>query len=546
MTVRMLLLYWIPVILKVCGRRYFLFSAGPGAAPKTLTARPGTGLCKKSLLSLTVWRFILRSLMLKSTALSVFLAAGLLSGAAALADGGKILLPDMGDSSGTLLTPQEEKELGEAFFRSLHTQVNLNQDAEIQQYIQSIGQKLAANSDAPASPFHFFVVMENDINAFAGPGGYIGVNSGLILATEAESELASVMAHEIGHVTQRHLYRAAEAANRLTIPTMAATLAAILLGTQSPALGQAAVMAIQAGSVQFQINFTRENEEEADRVGMQTLSQSHFDPRSMPTFFERLQQATRYVGRNIPEFLQTHPVTTARISDTRGRAEAYPYRQYPDSLDYQLIKAKLRVVADSEESPALSYFQSRLNQGTAEQRTVAQYGLGLAALKKQKLDEAESIFQKLYKQYPEQPQYAAALARTALEARNVPLALARFKALADEFPENDAIALEYVGALLKGGHPRQARENLLALDAKVSRLPLYYQLLAQAYSDLKQPAESHRYLAEYYYASGQTQDAILQIRLAQRSRGINFQLASILNERLRFYLNAEEQNRRSR
>src|SRR5664279_1120611 len=151
----------------------------------------------------------------------------------------KIELPDMGDSSGTIISPAEEKEFGEEFFRSLHSQITINQDAEIQEYIQSIGQKLVANSDAPGHPFHFFVVMENDINDFAGPGGYVGVNSGLILITEAESELASVMAHEIAHVTQRHLFRAYEASSRLSIPTVAATLAAILLGTQSPALGQA-------------------------------------------------------------------------------------------------------------------------------------------------------------------------------------------------------------------------------------------------------------------------------------------------------------------
>ena len=176
----------------------------------------------------------------------------------------KIDLPDMGDSSGTLISPAEEKEFGEEFFRSLHAQITINQDAEIQEYIQSIGQKLAANSDAPSHPFHFFVVMEHDINAFAGPGGYIGVNSGLITMTEAESELASVMAHEISHVTQRHLFRAAEAAGRLTIPSAAGMLAAILLGSQSPQMGQAAIMAIMGGSIQFQINFTRENEEEAD------------------------------------------------------------------------------------------------------------------------------------------------------------------------------------------------------------------------------------------------------------------------------------------
>jgi len=457
----------------------------------------------------------------------------------------KIELPDMGDSSGTLITPAEEKEFGEAFFRSLHSQITINQDAEIQQYIQSIGERLVANSDAPSQPFHFFVVLEKDINAFAGPGGYIGVNSGLILITEAESELASVMAHEIGHVTQRHLYRAFEASGRLSIPTAAATLAAILLGTQSPAMGQAALVAIQAGSVQFQIDFTRENEEEADRVGMQTLVGSQFDPRSMPTFFERLQQSSRYYGQNIPEFLRTHPVTASRISDTRGRAETYPFKQYADSLGYQLTKAKIRVLTSTDIAEALKYFQSGLTQGTTEQRTVARYGIGLIALNSQKFDEAETTFQQLVKEYPNQAQYVAALARTALESRNYNTALARYKKLTEQFPDNEAIKLEYITSLLKAGNPEQARKNLFLLKPKTQQQPIYSQLLAQAYSDLNQPAESHRYLAEYYYATGQTREAIQQIRLAQKSKGLNFKLSSILNERLSFFLDEEAEARRN-
>ncbi len=287
----------------------------------------------------------------------------------------KIELPEMGDSAGALISPAEEKEFGEAFFRSLHSQVVINQDSEIQQYIQTIGEKLVAHSDTPSYPFHFFVVLENDINAFAGPGGYIGVNSGLILMTDAESELASVMAHEIAHVTQRHLYRSYEASSRLSIPMAAATLGAILLGTQSAAAGQAAIMAIQAGSVQFQIDFTREHEAEADRVGMQTLSSSTYDPRSMPTFFERLQQSTRYSGQNVPEFLRTHPVTASRISDSRGRADNYPYKQYPDSLTYQLIKTKLQVSLATDSNDIRAILQARLQQGLPEQHTVAQYCL---------------------------------------------------------------------------------------------------------------------------------------------------------------------------
>ncbi|MGZ8903450.1 MAG: M48 family metalloprotease, partial [Methylobacter sp.] len=360
------------------------------------------------------------------------------------------------------------------------------------------------------------------------------------------SELASVMAHEIAHVTQRHLFRAAEAAGRLSIPTAAATLAAILLGTQSPALGQAAIMAIQAGSVQFQIDFTRENEEEADRVGMQTLAGSQFDPRSMPTFFERLQQSTRYYGQAIPEFLRTHPVTASRISDTRGRAETYPYKQYPDSLGYQLTKAKIRVLTTTDTAEAQKYFQSGSTQGTTEQRTVARYGMGLIALNGQKYKEAESVFQSLTQQYPEQPQYAAALARTALDSRNYTTALNRYQKLVEQFPENAAIKLEYITSLLKVDKAEMARKNLFSLNPETQQLPIYWQLLAQVYSNLNRPAESHRYLAEYYYAMGQTKDAILQIRLAQKSKGLNFQLSSILSERLNFFLTQEQEARRNR
>ena len=453
-------------------------------------------------------------------------------------------LPEMGDSAGTLISPQEEIQLGEAFFRGLHQQVDINQDSEIQQYIQTIGEKLVSQSDTPAYPFHFFVVMENAINAFAGPGGYIGVNSGLILMTEAESELASVMAHEIAHVTQRHLYRSYEASSRLSIPMVAATLGAILLGTQSGAAGQAAIMAIQAGSVQFQINFTREHEEEADRVGMQTLSKSVFDPRSMPTFFERLQQSTRYAGQNIPEFLRTHPVTASRISDSRGRAEGYPYKQYPDSLAYQLIKTKLQVLLSVDNDEIRALLQARLNQGLPEHRTVANYGLGIVALKTQNFTQAESIFQRLAQEFPQQPHYSAALARVALESSNYKIALDRYQKLTTKFPENNAIKIEYVGALLKAGEPSNAKAVLFQLSQKTQRLPIFTQLLAQVYGDLNQPAESHRYLADYYFAMGETQQAILQIRLAQQMRNISPQLVAILHEKLAFLLATDEQERR--
>ncbi|NOR68543.1 MAG: M48 family metalloprotease [Methylomarinum sp.] len=453
----------------------------------------------------------------------------------------KIQLPDMGDSSGTLISPAQEQELGDAFFRSLHAKIKINQDTEIQQYIQSIGKQLVANSDLPSNPFHFFVVLDNQINAFAGPGGYIGVNSGLILLTESESELASVMAHEVAHVTQRHLYRAFEAASKLSIPTAAATLAAILLGTQSPALGQAALIAIQAGSIQFQIDFTRDNEKEADRVGMKTLADSDYNPRSMPVFFERLQQSSRYYGQGIPEFLRTHPVSASRISDTRGRSNKYPYKQYPDSQGYLFTKAKLRVITAKNKKIALDYFKSREHLGTKEQQAIARYGIALIQLESLNYLAAESIFQQLATQYPEQPHYAYALAKTALEAQQYEKALKLFKQGLNHFPSNNALKTEYISTLLKAKRPKKAKAILQSLPYQMKQQPLYFELLAETYAELNQPAESHRYIAEYYYAIGQTKFAILQINLAKKAKDINFYLQAILNERLSFFINEEKQ-----
>lgn len=458
-----------------------------------------------------------------------------------------ITLPEIGDPTGTVITPLQEKELGEAFLRSLHSQLEINEDPEITDYIQSIGQKLAANSDNPAQAFHFFVVTDPQINAFAGPGGYIGVNSGLILTSEAESELASVLAHEIAHITQRHLYQTFQAAGRMALPAAAAMLAAILLGakTGSAQLGQAAVVAAQAASMQYQINFTRDNEAEADRVGMQILSRSAFDPRSMPTFFERLQQSIRFAGRQLPEFLLTHPVTVSRIADTRGRAETFPYRQYPDSFSYQIIRAKLRVQTAANPREALSYFRSIGNQGTNQQRDVALYGLALAMIANAQPEEGKQILQKLASQYPEESYFINAMAKTEFDQRGYADALRLYETATERFPGNRAVMLNYTKALLATGRFGLARQLLQDYTRNQTTTPEVYNLLAQSYSGLGQEAESHRYLAEYYYASGQTRAAILQLRIARKSAGDNFYINAVIDERLKQFL-AEEDERRKR
>ncbi len=465
----------------------------------------------------------------------------------ARADTLNIDLPDIGDPTGTLMTPQQEAELGEAFYRSLHSQMEISQDPEVLDYIQSIGEKLTSNSDNPAQHYTFFVVNEPVINAFAGPGGYIGVNSGLILLSEEESELASVLAHEIAHVTQRHLYQTFQAASRLSIPTAIAMLAGALLGARAGGqAGMAAIMAAQAANAQYQINFTRDNEAEADRVGMQILSKSEFDPRAMPTFFERMQQSTRFAGNRMPEFLMTHPVTVSRISDTRGRAEQFPYRQYLGSMAYQIIKAKLRVQTAPNPRAALDYFKTVSGQGTRVQQDVTAYGLALALMKNNRAEEAKPILQRLMMSYPDQPQFVNALASAELDTKNYAKAAQIYDMALQRFPGNQALSLNYIRALLMTRKSQPALKLLHSYSRYHKPTPEVYELMAQAYSQMGSDAESHRYVAEAYYASGQTKAAILQLKLAKRTAGDNFYLNSVIDERLRDWLAEEQAKKKER
>jgi len=454
-------------------------------------------------------------------------------------------LPDMGAPSDRILSPLEEERLGQAFFRNLHRHVRVSDDPMIQDYIASLGGRLTGHSDMANRPFHFFVVMEPEINAFAGPAGYIGVHSGLILATRSESELASVLAHEIAHVTQNHLKRAFASAKRLSIPLAAAMLAAILVGTQSPEAAQAAIIAIQAGGLQQQINFTRAHEQEADRIGLQILADSGFDPRSMPAFFERLQQSTRLSGRrNVPEFLRTHPMTSSRIADTRARAADYPYRQYTDSLAYLLVKAKLEVLSSREPARLLPLFRQRLRHGTPMQKAAARYGLALVHRSLHRLEESRKLLRQLLRRFPDQPQFVDALARVELAQGDTESALQRYRLALKHFPASTMLQLAYSQALLHSGRFGEARRRLLRLVARGNVPPSLYKHLSQAYAGMGETAEAQRYLAEYHYATGDLEQAIRYARLALKMARGDRILTAIARERLRFFQQEEKARKR--
>ncbi len=447
----------------------------------------------------------------------------------------EIALPDIGDSAGALISPQQEYAIGLSFYWHLQQSVKLVDDPEINHYLRQLGYRLVANSDAPYLRFTFFMVQNPTVNAFAAPGGFVGMHSGLFLTAENEDEVASVLAHEIAHITQRHLLRSYEKARQMNIPMTIGMIAAALLGAADPQMGTAAAMAVQAGGVQYQLNFTRDNEEEADNLGMQILVRAGFNPMAMPAFFEKLQKAGRFYGRDtVPEFLRTHPVTTSRIADARGRAAQYVTKAHPiDALQFYLMREKLRVLLASDVNLLLPYYREAMQKGVDKYKHAVQYGYGLALAAAGHFGQARNQLQRLIDQDPERLAYQLALARIDIRTGQLAAALQRYQQMQQIYPDDQALTLEQVTALLQAGQPQQARQLLLKQRDTGTALQQVYQLLAKTEQALGHRSQAHRWLAEYYYQSGQLEQAIDQLQIAAKfAKGDEYQRAQI-SSRLR-------------
>lgn len=447
----------------------------------------------------------------------------------------EIALPEIGDSAGALISPQQEYQIGLGFYWRLQQSVDLVDDPEVNSYLQSLGYRLVTHSDAPHLPFTFFMVPDSSVNAFAAPGGFIGVNSGLILTAQREDEVASVLAHEIAHVTQRHLLRSFEKAQQMNIPMTIAMIAAALLGAADPAMGSAAIMAVQAGGVQSQLNFTRANEAEADNLGMHTLVRAGFDALAMPAFFERLQLASRfYSGDKIPEFLLTHPVTTSRIADARGRAVSYPlHRNSNDTLQFYLMREKLRVMATNDHIALNKYYENAIRTGKSVHDVATQYGYSLTLAELGNYAEARKILTKLIEQDEDRLSYQIAMADIEIAVGRLSIALDIYQDNQKLYPDDQALSLKQVDALLQANLPQEAEKLLLRqLELGTPSLQLY-KLLAKAEGEMGKKSQAHSWLAEYYYGSGRLNQAADQLRIAADfAKGDEYQLAKI-SSRLR-------------
>jgi len=450
----------------------------------------------------------------RAVALQALLCLNILMPAHAAEPSPNLALPDFGDASGTLMSPQEEQRLGEEFMRNVRRSVKIIDDPQVEEYIQNLGYRLVAGADPQPYRFTYFVVQDPEINAFAGPGGYIGVNSGLILIAKSESELASVLAHETAHVTQHHLLRSFDKANRTNLPATAALIAALILGGHSPQLAEAAIASTVAGSQQLQINYTRDNELEADRVGMQILIAAGYDPRNMPAFFERMQKATRYYESGIPKLLLDHPVTTARIADTENRAAQYPHVTPPDDLAFELIRAKLRVITANDPAQVVQYFESALKQKDYTHEEAARYGYALAFLRNDKIEQAREQIKWLLKKSPNRIPYLIAEAQLQSVAGKGKDALKIYSKALQLYPRHYPLTILYSTELLHEGQAGMARQLLQEYLRHREPKPLVYKLLAQAENAEGSPIESQQALAEYDYLNGQTQSAIEHLNQA--------------------------------
>jgi predicted Zn-dependent protease len=443
-----------------------------------------------------------------------------------------INLPDLGDASATTISPAQERKLGEDFMRRARRSLGFLDDPELNAYLQSLGNRIVGASDSPQRDFRFFLINDPSINAFAVPGGFIGVHTGLILAAQSEAELASVLAHETAHITQHHIPRLMAEQERATLPAMAAILASILLASSGKPGAEAGIVATQAALAQQGLNYTRAFEEEADRIGMQLLAKSGLDANAMPSFFERMQALNRYNESSLPEFLRTHPVTTNRIADARNRAAQYPVRPRPDSADFHYARAKLRALNASNPQDAVREFRANLAQGKYRLEDAERYGLALALLRAQDFEAARTEAKQLAARQPARVGHQVLRAEIEIAAGRAQEGLAIYAAAERRHPGNEALLRYHAAALLKANRAREARDLLKPVLRQPSDDPALYRMYGTALGELGERAEAHRALGEYYYLSGNPSAAIQQLEIAARHAGDNFYLVSGIEARI--------------
>ena len=438
--------------------------------------------------------------------------AGMLALSAAPASGQgeglDLSLPDLGNPSSQALPAREAARIGAEMMREIRQEVDLVDDPAVSAYIRNLGSRIAAATDTPAAAYRFFVVDDPRINAFAMPGGYIGVHSGLITATRNESELGSVIAHELSHVTQRHIARRIAAAEQTGLRTAAMVLAGLVIGSQNPQAGAAAVTTGMASGIDSQLAYSRDHEREADRTGIRILARANLDPAAMADFFEVLHADTRYRSR-APAFLSTHPLTRARIADTRSMAREIKPESVFESPDYGYARARLQVAAAGSPADAVEDFRARVEADDAPER---RYGLAIALIGDDTPDEAVDLLESLLAEEGAHDLFYVGLAEAALADDRIDQALARIDDGLSLFPDSIGLQVGRIEALLQADRARDALVSTRDLTRQQPDAPGIWELHARAASAADDPDESALAMAHYYVVQGDLQAGLSQLR----------------------------------
>lgn len=415
-------------------------------------------------------------------------------------------LPDMGTSAGSTLSIGQEMQMGDYYVRQLRGSAPLINDPLLVQYINGLGMRLVAHANSVRTPFHFYLINNDQINAFAFFGGNVVLHSALFRYSDNESELASVMAHEISHVTQRHLARAMEDQKRNAPLTWVGALGSILLAMASPQAGMAALTGTLAGTQQSMISFTRQNEEEADRIGIQVLQRSGFDPQAMPMFMGKLLDESRYSTRP-PEMLLTHPLPESRLADARNRANQMRPVVVQSSADFYLAKARTLGMYTNGDNKLGTDLLNAWDKGNIRQQHAAQYGRALLAMESNNFDQARKTLQPLLNADPQNAWYLDLATDIDLGQKKTSDAINRLKN-ARELRTNPVLQLNLANALLQGGQPGEAATILNRYTFTYKEDGNGWDLLAQAEGALGNRDQELAARAESMALVGQLEQAI--------------------------------------
>ena len=459
-----------------------------------------------------------------------FLSALALAGAwQAAAEPASVDLPRIGEPADVALSPLEEQRIGGKITSELYARDYILEDPEITEYIAALTWRLVAAAEADAPDLTVFVMRDPRINAFALPGGYLGINAGLLTSVRNESELAGVLAHELAHVTQRHIARTIEGTQAANLATWAAVLGAIIAASANPEVVIAALSLGQAANYQREVNFTRAHELEADRIGIRTMARAQFDPQAVASFFVRLEQQSRLYGNQIPEFLRTHPVNTTRISEARTRAASLSAKRVQDPLEFSLMQARARALTADRPSQAAEYFLGQIGKGSGT--GADRYGLAISLARLGEYQRALEALQPAVRDYPRQPNLTLLEARIALARGQHEEAVKHVQRALTHYPRYAPAVLEYADTLLSSGKPDAARQVLLSHESSLGTRMETYRLLAFAARDAGQTVEAQYQMANYLFERGDAGGALAQLDAALRLSSLSSQDRSKLKAR---------------